>query len=92
MARGLHTVPGAGRLTMRVGLFIPWPPGWLTRNVGSRLPRWIVYNRMNVWGRQREIPPLPKQTFQELYAQRDVAIGESSRNGVGEARRGNHVK
>ncbi|MEO2048443.1 MAG: lactate utilization protein B [Pirellulales bacterium] len=64
--------------------------GWLARNVGSRLPRWIVYNRMNVWGRQREIPPLPKQTFQELYAQRDVAFEESSRNGVGEARGGDH--
>jgi L-lactate dehydrogenase complex protein LldF len=32
-----------------------------------------VYNRLNAWGKQREIPEFPKKSFRELYAsqQRD---------------------
>lgn len=50
---------------------------WLYRIAGStaRLalrvsPRWLVYNRFNVWGRQRDLPPPPRRTFRELYAAR----------------------
>jgi L-lactate dehydrogenase complex protein LldF len=48
----------------------PWAyrlAGWLARRVGGHLPRWIIYNRMNIWGRHREIPPLPKKSFAQLY-------------------------
>ncbi|MFN8854502.1 MAG: lactate utilization protein B [Planctomycetaceae bacterium] len=31
------------------------------------LPRFMVYNRFNPWGRQRELPPAPPQSFRELY-------------------------
>ena len=31
------------------------------------LPRFMVYNRLNPWGRQRELPPAPPQSFRELY-------------------------
>lgn len=34
------------------------------------LPRSITYNRLNVWGRQRDLPPPPPKTFRELYAAR----------------------
>ncbi len=69
-------VPWWKRVSMRaLGLVLRSPniyrlTGWLTRNVGRHLPRWLLYNRLNVWGRQREIPPLPKKTFAELYAER----------------------
>ena len=43
--------------------------GWLARRVGGRLPRWMIYHRMNVWGRHREIPPMPKKSFARLYAE-----------------------
>ncbi len=50
---------------------------WLYRIAGStaRLalrisPRWLVYNRFNIWGRQRDLPPPPRRTFRELYAAR----------------------
>jgi L-lactate dehydrogenase complex protein LldF len=30
-------------------------------------PRWLVYNRLNRWGRQRELPVPPKQSFRDWY-------------------------
>jgi L-lactate dehydrogenase complex protein LldF len=39
---------------------------WMVR----RLPRWVVYNRFNAWGQQRELPPMPARSFREDYAQR----------------------
>jgi L-lactate dehydrogenase complex protein LldF len=41
--------------------------GWLTRRVVPLLPRQVVYARWNVWGRQRELPAMPPETFRELY-------------------------
>ncbi len=50
---------------------------WLFRLAGSlgrfalrHSPRFLVYNRLNPWGKQRDLPPPPKQTFQQLYKQR----------------------
>jgi L-lactate dehydrogenase complex protein LldF len=31
------------------------------------LPRWLVYSRFNPWGRQRELPTPPRQSFREWY-------------------------
>ena len=31
------------------------------------LPRWVIYNRLNTWGRGREVPHAPKQTFHQWY-------------------------
>ena len=31
------------------------------------LPRFVVYNRLNTWGRGREVPPVPSQTFHQWY-------------------------
>jgi L-lactate dehydrogenase complex protein LldF len=31
------------------------------------LPRFIVYNRLNTWGRGREVPHAPRQTFHQWY-------------------------
>lgn len=32
-----------------------------------KLPRWMVYHRLNGWGKQRELPEVPKKSFRELY-------------------------
>ena len=32
-----------------------------------KLPRVLIYHRFNAWGRQREIPALPRKSFRELY-------------------------
>jgi len=33
----------------------------------SKLPRALVYNPLNAWGRQREVPGAPRQTFRQWY-------------------------
>ena len=33
----------------------------------AKLPRALVYNSLNAWGRQREVPGAPKQTFRQWY-------------------------
>ena len=35
-----------------------------------KLPRFLVYNRFNGWGRQRELPKTPEKSFREMYAER----------------------
>lgn len=35
-----------------------------------KLPRWLVYNRLNAWGQHREIPEFPRKSFRELYRSR----------------------
>ncbi|HVT26519.1 MAG TPA: lactate utilization protein B [Lacipirellulaceae bacterium] len=44
--------------------------GRLTRFGLRVLPRSLVYNRWNIWGRQRDLPPAPKYSFHELNRQR----------------------
>ena len=33
----------------------------------NNLPRRLVYNNLNVWGRERELPEIPKETFNQWY-------------------------
>jgi L-lactate dehydrogenase complex protein LldF len=33
----------------------------------EHLPRFMVYSRFNAWGRQRDVPEAPKQTFRQWY-------------------------
>jgi L-lactate dehydrogenase complex protein LldF len=40
--------------------------GWLMRRLTPILPRALVYGRWNVWGRQRELPPMPPRSFRQL--------------------------
>jgi L-lactate dehydrogenase complex protein LldF len=44
--------------------------GKVARTIVPWLPRFMVYNRLNTWGKQRELPPMPRRSFRELYAQR----------------------
>jgi L-lactate dehydrogenase complex protein LldF len=41
--------------------------GWLARHVLPLVPRALVYSRWNTWGRQRELPPMPRETFRQQY-------------------------
>jgi len=34
-----------------------------------QLPRFVIYNRLNTWGRGREVPHAPKQTFHQWYTE-----------------------
>jgi L-lactate dehydrogenase complex protein LldF len=60
------------RVAMRVmgfGLSRTWAfstGGKLLRLVIPKLPRSLVFARWNVWGRSRELPPMPRSSFREL--------------------------
>jgi L-lactate dehydrogenase complex protein LldF len=69
--RGL--LPQSKRTAMKLAawvLRIPWLyrlAGKLVRRLLPLLPRAMVYASWNAWGRQRELPPMPRESFRELY-------------------------
>ncbi len=65
-------VPLRKRLAMAVLGFVLGRPrlyrlaGKLMRWIIPRLPRALLYRSWNAWGRQRELPPMPRQSFRDL--------------------------
>lgn len=39
----------------------------VARTVVPKLPRSLVYNKFNVWGRDREVPDFAEKSFKEMY-------------------------
>ena len=44
--------------------------GWLARRVVPLLPRGLVYSRWNAWGRGRELPEMPRDSFRAQWRRR----------------------
>ena len=44
--------------------------GKLARWTMPWTPRLLIYNPLNAWGREREIPKMPRHSFRELYKKR----------------------
>ncbi len=44
--------------------------GKVVRTLVPRLPRFLMYNRFNPWGEERELPEMPAKSFKELYRER----------------------
>jgi L-lactate dehydrogenase complex protein LldF len=66
-------LPLSKRLLMKLTSFV-MQRTWLYNLSGRmarwwvpKLPRFLVYNRLNAWGKQREIPEFPQKSFRELY-------------------------
>jgi L-lactate dehydrogenase complex protein LldF len=69
-------LPWTKRFAMRMASAVFRRP-WLYRLVGRMArfalrfaPRFMIYNRFNGWGRDRELPPAPKRSFREMYRRR----------------------
>ncbi|CAM3929074.1 lactate utilization protein B [Arcobacter cloacae] len=41
--------------------------GKIARFIVPKLPNSILYNKSNVWGKQRELPKMPKKSFKEMF-------------------------
>ena len=41
--------------------------GGLARNALKALPNRWVYNSLNAWGKQRNLPEVPKESFKDWY-------------------------
>ncbi|HEX5105822.1 MAG TPA: lactate utilization protein B, partial [Pirellulaceae bacterium] len=44
--------------------------GKLARFLGRWTPRFLIYNPLNRWGKQRDLPPIPKRSFREEFKRR----------------------
>lgn len=64
------------RWAMKAASFVmrrPWLYAWagrVGRFVLARLPRAAIYHGLNPWGRQREMPPAPAESFRDAYRRR----------------------
>lgn len=73
-AKGL--LPWRKKFGMRVARFVLSHPrlynfaGWTARRMVPHLPRFLVYNRLNPWGKQRELPEFPQRSFRQIYRER----------------------
>ncbi|MCY2968566.1 MAG: lactate utilization protein B [Planctomycetota bacterium] len=69
-------LPLTKRWAMSIGSAVFQRP-WLYKMAGGMgrlalklLPRFLVYSRLNPWGKQRELPTPPKQSFRDQYKAR----------------------
>jgi L-lactate dehydrogenase complex protein LldF len=46
--------------------------GKVARKVVPLLPNSLIYNKLNVWGKTRDMPKMPKKSFKELYKQGEL--------------------
>jgi L-lactate dehydrogenase complex protein LldF len=46
--------------------------GKTARFIVPKLPNFIVYNKANVWGKQRDLPKFPKKSFKEMFKDGDL--------------------
>jgi L-lactate dehydrogenase complex protein LldF len=66
-------LPLAKRTAMRIAAKVLADPGRYRRAIKAtdlalgNLPRFLLYSRFNAWGRQRENPTAPAETFHEWY-------------------------
>jgi L-lactate dehydrogenase complex protein LldF len=75
LARHGH-LAASKRLAMKLASFVFRHPrlyrllGGVARWLLPKLPRFMVYHRLNPWGRQRELPPMPRRSFRQQYRER----------------------
>ncbi len=61
------------RVAMKMASLVMRHPRWyallgaVARRIVPWMPRWLLYNRLNPWGRQRELPPMPRDSFRKQY-------------------------
>lgn len=46
--------------------------GLVARKAIAILPNWIIYSKLNAWGRKRELPLPPEKSFRELFLLKQI--------------------
>lgn len=57
--------------------------GKLARKALNFLPRFMLYNRWNEWGKSRELPQVPKESFKEWYQKEGKFMPKADRHREG---------
>jgi L-lactate dehydrogenase complex protein LldF len=66
-------LPWSKRISMNLASILLKHPflyraaGWSGRMALKFLPRWMIYNPLNAWGKERDLPTPPAKSFRELY-------------------------
>jgi L-lactate dehydrogenase complex protein LldF len=60
-----QTMQAAGKVLASPKLYRAAVEG--THVASEHLPKFMVYSRFNAWGRQRDVPVAPQQTFRQWY-------------------------
>ena len=58
-----------GMSMLAIVLGMPWvykTGGMLMRRIVPFMPRFLVFGPWNPWGLERELPPMPKESFRDL--------------------------
>ena len=73
---GKKIISWVKRMQMKIGGFILNSTGlyrlagWSARTALRFLPRIFIYNPLNAWGKNRDLPPPPKESFRAQWAKR----------------------
>ncbi len=46
--------------------------GKMARVIVPKLPNFILYNKANVWGKQRDLPKFPEKSFKEMFKEGEL--------------------
>ncbi|WP_320035705.1 lactate utilization protein B [Campylobacterota bacterium DY0563] len=71
--REQNIISNQKRLGMQAAVWLMNKPtlfsllGKVARKIVPILPKALVYSKLNVWGKQRDIPNMPAKSFKELY-------------------------
>ena len=74
-------LPASKRLAMKAaGKVLSSPKMYKVAGAAVRLalkmPRFMIYNRFNEWGLERDLPDLPKKTFKQMMKERQKGGGK----------------
>ena len=50
--------------------------GGIMRRLGRMMPKGLIYTRWNLWGKARDIPSLPKESFRDWYVKNRLRNGK----------------
>lgn len=71
--REKNIISNKKRVSMQLAVWLMKNPllfsfvGKMTRKIVPHLPKSLIYNKFNIWGKQRDIPKMPQRSFKEIY-------------------------
>ena len=73
-----HLIDGKKKMAMKVTAWLMTKPalfdfaGKMARFIVPKLPNSILYNKANIWGKQRDLPKMPEKSFKEMFKDGDL--------------------
>ncbi len=71
--REKNIISNQKRIGMQAAVWLMTKPtlfnfvGKVARKIVPKLPKGMIYNKFNIWGKQRDLPNMPEKSFKDLY-------------------------